>query len=193
MRYPQHWRRLVAVLALGGVASGVFAGAASAGKVSRDAFHDEGAFVLRNFCDVPGLDVRVSFTIDARVQFVPRGRDQLAYFLQHGTRAETLTNLANGTSLTSFTRVTEKDLRVTDNGDGTLTVLILATGNGTLYGADGKAIARNPGQVRFRLLVDHGGTPTDPSDDEIIAFLGNVKESTGRSDDYCEAAVPALT
>ena len=193
MRYPQHWRRLVAVLALGGVASGVFAGAASAGKVSRDAFHDEGAFVLRNFCDVQGLDVRVSFTIDARVQFVPRGRDQLAYFLQHGTRAETLTNLANGTSLTSFTRVTEKDLRVTDNGDGTLTVLILATGNGTLYGADGKAIARNPGQVRFRLLVDHGGTPTDPSDDEIIAFLGNVKESTGRSDDYCEAAVPALT
>ena len=193
MRYRQHWRRLVAVLALGGVASGVFAGAASAGKVSRDAFHHEGTFVLRNFCDVPGLDVRVSFTIDARVHVVPRGRDQLAYFLQHGTRAETLTNLADGTSLTSFTRVTEKDLRVTDNGDGTLTVLILATGNGTLYGPDGKAIARNPGQVRFRLLVDHGGTPTDPSDDEVIAFLGNVKESTGRSDDYCAAAVPALT
>ena len=61
-----------------------------------------------------------------------------------------------------------------------------------LYGEDGKVIARNPGQVRFEILVDHGGTPTDPSDDEFLEFLGVVKESTGRSDDYCEAAVPIL-
>jgi hypothetical protein len=38
-----------------------------------------------------------------------------------------------------------------------------------------------------------GGTPTDPSDDEFLEFLGVVKESTGRSDDFCEAAVPLLT
>jgi hypothetical protein len=82
---------------------------------------------------------------------------------------------------------------VTDNGDGTLTILILATGNDVLYGEDGKAIARNPGQIRFEILVDHGGTPTDPSDDEFLADLGLVKGSTGRSDDFCEAAVPALS
>lgn len=103
-----------------------------------------------------------------------------------------LTNLANGKSLTSFARVTDKDLRVTDNGDGTLTVLILATGNAVLYGEDGKAIARNPGQIRIELLVDHGGTPNDPSDDEVLSEE-LVKGSTGRSDDFCEAAVPALT
>ncbi len=192
MRYP-HWLRLVAILALGAVAPGVFAGVASAGKASPDAFHDEGTFVRDDFCGVPGLDVRVNFGIDLRVHVVRRGRDQLAYFLQHGTRTETLTNLANGRSVTSIARVTEKDLRVTDNGDGTLTVLVLATGNATLYGADGKAIARNPGQVRFELLVDDGGTPSDPSDDEVIDFLGVVKPSTGRSDDFCQAAVPALT
>lgn len=192
MRYP-HWLRLVAILALGGVAAVVFAAAAIAGKVSQDAFHDEGTYVLEDFCDVPGLDLRVDFTIDGRVHVVPRGRDQLAYFLQHGTRTETLTNPANGKSVTYVARVTEKDMRVTDNGDGTLTVLVLATGNATLSGADGKAIARNPGQVRFELLVDDGGTPADPSDDEIIDFLGVVKGSTGRSDDVCEAAVPALT
>jgi hypothetical protein len=41
---------------------------------------------------------------------------------------------------------------------------------------------RNPGQVRFELLVDHGGTPSDPSDDEFLEFLGVVKGSTGRND-----------
>lgn len=192
MRYP-HWTRRVAILALAGVAAVVFAAAASGGKVSHDAFQHEGTFVLDDFCDVPGLDVRVDFGIGARFHVVPRGRHQLSYFLQHGTRTETLTNPANGKSVTSVARVTEKDLRVTDNGDGTLTILVLATGNATLYGADGKAIARNPGQVRFELLVDDGGTPDDPWDDEVIEFLGIVKDSTGRSDDFCEAAVPALT
>ena len=140
-----------------------------------------------------GLDVELTFVLDVRVHVVPHGSDRLDYFLQHGRRSEVLTNLANGVSVTSLTIVTEKDLRVTDNGDGTLTILILATGNAILYGEDGKAIARNPGQVRFEILVDHGGTPTDPSDDEFLEFLGEVKGSTGRSDDFCEAAVPALT
>ena len=62
-----------------------------------------------------------------------------------------------------------------------------------LYGENGKAIARNPGQIRLEILVDHGGTPNDPSDDEFLADLGVVKGSTGRSDDFCEAAVPALS
>jgi hypothetical protein len=104
-----------------------------------------------------------------------------------------LTNLANGKSVTAVVNVFEKDKRVTDNGDGTLTVLIVATGNAVLYGADGKAIARNPGQIRFELLFDDGGTPDDPFDDEFLADLGLVKGSTGRSDDFCEAAVPALS
>jgi hypothetical protein len=57
---------------------------------------------------------------------------------------------------------------------------------------NGKAIARNPGQIRLKLLVDHGGTPNDPSDDEVLSEE-IVKGSTGRSDDFCEAAVPAMT
>jgi hypothetical protein len=89
-------------------------------------------------------------------------------------------------------RAGNRDLKVTDNGDGTLTLLVLATGNSILYGMNGEAIARNPGQVRFELLIDHNGTPTDPSDDEFLAFLGIVKESTGRSDDFCAASVAAL-
>jgi hypothetical protein len=102
------------------------------------------------------------------------------------------TNLANDNAVTEVVTGMSRDLRVTDNDDGTLTILVLSTGNVVVYGPDGKAIARNPGQVRFELVVDHGGTPTDPSDDEFLDFR-LVKESTGRTDDFCAAVVPVLT
>ncbi len=44
-----------------------------------------------------------------------------------------------------------------------------------------------------KTLVDNGGTPSDPSDDEFLKFLGVVKESTGRTDDFCAAVVPAIS
>jgi hypothetical protein len=171
----------------------MLAAAASAvpGQVFRETIHDEFEFVDENFCDA-GLPVEVAVVLDIRVHAVAHGRDRLVYFLQHGTETDVLTNLENDKSVSSFARVIEKDLRVTDNGDGTLTVLILATGNAVLYDEDGKAIARNPGQIRLELLIDHGGTPNDPSDDEVLAEE-LVKGSTGRSDDFCEAAVPALS
>ena len=58
---------------------------------------------------------------------------------------------------------------------------------------DGKAIARNPGQSRWEILIDNNGTPQDPSDDEFLEFLGDVKGSTGRTDDACAAMVAELT
>jgi hypothetical protein len=167
------------------------AASAAPGQVFRETIHDEFEFVDENFCDA-GLPVEVAVVLDIRVQAVAHGRDRLAYFLQHGTETDVLTNLANGKSVSSVAMVIEKDLRVTDNGDGTLTVLILATGNAVLYDEDGKAIARNPGQIRVELLIDHGGTPNDPSDDEVLSEE-LVKGSTGRSDDFCEAAVAALS
>jgi hypothetical protein len=164
-------------------------GASAAGVVVHDSIHDEYSYVLEGFCDVAGLDVAVDSTLDIQARIGPRGPDGLLYFVSHGRQHEVLT--ANGTSLTSDAVVNEKDHKITLNPDGTLTVLVVATGNAVLYGPNGKAIARNPGQLRFELLIDEKGTP-DPSDDEITR-LGNVKGSTGRTDDYCAAAVPALT
>jgi hypothetical protein len=187
---PSRVARLGAILALGAAAA-MLPAAAGAGQVFRETIHDEFEFVEDNFCDA-GLTVEVAVVLDIRVHAVPHGPDGLVYFLQHATETDVLTNLANGISLKSFVRVTEKDQLVTDNGDGTLTILILATGNAVLYDQNGKAIARNPGQIRIELLVDHGGTPSDPSDDEVLSEE-LVKSSTGRSDDVCEAAVPALT
>ena len=169
------------------------AATADARQVFRETIHEEREIVLEDFCDVPGLTVEITRVMDMRVNVVSRGQAGLTYFLQHGVIREALHNPATGKTLTSVATVTEKDMRVTPNGDGTFTILVLATGNAVLYGPDGKAIARNPGQTRFEILVDDGGTPTDPSDDEFLGRLGTVKESTGRTDDFCDAAVPALS
>jgi hypothetical protein len=185
-----HWPR--AVLVLAATVALTLTAAASAGKVSRETIHEEDTVVLEDFCEVEGLTVELSFVLDLRVKSAPRGRDRLVYFQSHGRRTEVITNVANDRFVTTASKVLEKDLKVTNNGDGTLTILILATGNAAVYGPNGKAIGRNPGQVRFELVVDHGGTPQDPDDDEELSFR-IVRESTGRTDDFCGAVVPALS
>jgi hypothetical protein len=187
MRHPRT-PLLAGLVAVCAAMAAVLGASAAAGHV-HDSIHDEYSYVLEDFCDVSGLEVAVDSTLDIQARFGPRGSDGPLYFVSHGRQHEVLT--ANGTSLTSDAVVNEKDHKITLNPDGTLTVLVLATGNAVLYGPNGNAIARNPGQLRFELLIDEKGTP-DPSDDEITR-LGNVKGSTGRSDDYCAAAVPALT
>jgi hypothetical protein len=188
-----HSLRLGTILAVSAAIALVLGTAASAGLIFQDTFHDEGTFVLEDFCDVPGLTIDGAFTVDGRVQATPHGPSGLAYFIEHLRSTTVLTNPETGLSTTEVVTVLQKDQRVIDNGDGTLTILELGTGNDVVYGPAGKAIARNPGQIRFELLIDDSGTPTDPSDDVFLADLGTVKDSTGRNDDFCEAVVPALT
>jgi hypothetical protein len=174
------------------VGSIALAGWASAQPIEHTDFHDEFTEIEEDFCDVAGLTVQVDQVVDGRFLLNPHGPDGLAYGHENSHVTVVFTNVDNGITITEVDNVIFKDLRVTDNGDGTLTILVLGTGSGVLYGPDGKAIARNPGQIRFEILIDHGGTPTDPSDDEELEFLGIVKGSTGRTDDFCAAAVPVL-
>ena len=174
------------------VGSMALAGGASAKPIEHTDFHDEFTEIINDFCEVSELTVQFDQVVDGRFLFNPHGPDGLAYANATFRGTTTYTNVDNGITVTEVGNAVDKDLRVTDNGDGTLTILVLTTGNIAVYGPDGKALARNPGQVRFELLIDHGGTPTDPSDDEELAFLGVVKGSTGRTDDFCAAVVPVL-
>jgi hypothetical protein len=183
--------RLSALLALGVTAAAMLAAGAAAQPPFKERFHDEGTFVDEDFCGA-GITVDGTFVVDGSVLVVAQGPDGLAYFLEHISQTTTFTNRANGKTVTIESSTNGKDLRVTDNGDGTLTILILRTGNDVYYGPDGNVIGRNPGQIRLEILVDHSGTPTDPFDDVFLAEE-LVKGSTGRSDDFCEAAVPALS
>jgi hypothetical protein len=161
---------------------------ATAAPLEHEHFQEDVRTVIRNFCgDLRVLEHRVIKGMDL---INARGPDGLAYFLGRARGRISYTNLANGKTFTEVFSTISKDLRVTNNGDGTLTILVLATGGYKVYGPDGKLLFRDPGQIRFELLVDHGGTPRDPSDDEFLEFLGLVKGSTGRNDtegrDFCE-------
>jgi hypothetical protein len=181
-----------------GVATGLIvawialAGAASAEPLEHGKFHEETTDMVEDFCDIPGFTVQFDRVADGKFLANPHGPDGLAYFVEHLKFTDVWTNLANGNAVTVEGTELSKDLQVTDNADGTLTIVVLGTGNLVVYGPDGKAIARDPGQVRVEFLVDDGGTPTDPSDDGEPEFVGVVKESTGRNGDFCAAAVPVL-
>ena len=98
--------------------------------------------VIDDFCDVEGLTVEEAFVVDLSDK--TSTHKGLVYFHEKARVSQVFTNLANGRFVTSNSNVLQKDQRVTDNGDGTLTVVYKATGNATLYGEDGKAIGRNP-------------------------------------------------
>lgn len=180
-------RQLLAALVTAVLTIGFTTSAALARPLERVHFHDVTSEVLEDFCG----DLTVRIDEDVRGSFLlnAHGPDGLAYGSEKVRGTQVITNLANDKTLTQIFSVLQKDLRVTDNGDGTLTILVLATGSSKVYGPDGKLLFSDPGQIRFEILIDHGGTPTDPSDDEFLEFLGLVKGSTGRNDlqdrDFC--------
>ncbi len=169
-----------------------FAPEAVARPIDQGTFHDEFTDEFDDFCGVEGLHVTADVSIDGRFLMNIRKPGTAPYYQERITITEVDTN-DDGDSVTSVTGVLQRDLKITDNGDGTVTILVLATGPANMYdNSTGKAIARDPGQIRFEILIDLNGTPTNPDDDEFIAFLGQVKGSTGRSDDYCEGALSVL-
>lgn len=186
-------RRTVATLAAAMMATPLVAAVPAHGKVVESG-SETVVFVgvADDFCDVEGLSVQfdVAGVVDYRIDV--RGSKGYAFYSERVTFDTTFTNLANGTSIRNHERSLFKDVTVKDNGDGTHTIIYFGTGNAALYDASGKAIARNPGQVRFEVVLDLNGTPGD-IDDDIFISETLILGSTGRNDDFCAAAVPALT
>jgi len=122
-------RTLISAVLLGVVLPIIVSSApASAKLIERGEFHEVFTGVIDDFCDVPGFTVSFEIVADGAYSLTSRGRDGLVYFMDHTTSWQTTTNLDNGLSVVDKTRVVDKDLHVTDNGDGTLTIVILLTG-----------------------------------------------------------------
>lgn len=179
--------RLTAIGAVTALALGTWVGQATAKPIEREHFHETTSSVFEACGD---LTLRYDRDVSGSFLGNTHGPEGFAYgqLTLHGT--ESFTNVANGKSFTHRFNHVEKALDITDNGDGTLTVLVLATGSDKFYGPDGEYLFNDPGQTRWEILIDHAGTPTDPSDDEFLEFLGVVKGSTGRNDtqdrDFCD-------
>jgi hypothetical protein len=179
-------RRYTRGIALGLAATAVLAVPAAAGAkpLEHDHFHDE----VHETIDDCGLTLQFDRVLDGHFLFNPHGPDGLAYGAEHVRGTDTFTNLTNGHTMVVTYSFSSKDLRVTDNGDGTLTILGQGAGNFVSSGSHSSVVLRSTGIQRVEVLIDHAGTPTDPSDDEFLEFLGVVKEQTGRHDigDFCE-------
>jgi hypothetical protein len=176
---------VVAIAITAVVGAGAPVGAA---PVDRGHFHDVGSELLEGFCG--DLNMLHSWDVSGSFLGVARGPDGLVHYRDSVGGTDVWTNVDTGKSYTGKWTSNSRDLKVTDNGDGTLTILVQASGGEQWYDANGKVVLRNPGLIRWEILVDDGGTPTDPFDDGFIAFLGVVKGSTGRNDtdgrDFCE-------
>jgi hypothetical protein len=172
-------------IALGLAALAVLAVPAAAGAkpLEHNHFHDE---VHETIVDC-GLTLQFDRVLDGHFLFNSHGPDGLAYGGEQLRGTDTFT-LPNGHTFVVTFSFASKDLRVTDNGDGTLTILGQAAGNFVASGSHSSVVLRSTGIQRAEVLIDHAGTPTDPSDDEFLRFLGVIKEQTGRNDfgDFCE-------
>ncbi len=137
---------------------------------------------LTEFVDCGDVTVRVDLEVDWSFLLNPHGRDRLAYGMEASHGQQVWTNLTTGSSLTLVTNLLVKDQQITDNGDGTLSIVVKSSGGVNVFGPDGELLFKDPGQSRSLLLIDHGGTPADPSDDAFLEDLGRIKGSTGRND-----------
>lgn len=192
-RHTSRRARLTA-FAAAAVVLGVMASAApaSARPLDRGTFHDELDDVVTDFCGVSGLTVAVTGTADGSFLDNAHGSDGLVYSRESSRTDQVLTDVDNGAWVRVVTSEIGKDLHVTDNGDGTLTVTTFGSGNSVTYDSDGNVIARDPGQTRVQLLIDDNGTPSYPDDDEFLDFLGVLLGSTGLNADFCATTLEAF-
>ena len=121
----------------------------------------------------PDLEFDVLYVEDAwgTFRFQQRG-DGLYYGGSTFTREFSWTNVETGTTFSGTSHGVEKDLHVTDNGDGTITIEVLNAGTTTYRHDDGDRMFVDSGRNFFSIVIDTNGTPDDPEDDEFVEFIG---------------------
>jgi hypothetical protein len=84
---------------------------------------------------------------------------------------QTFTNPDTGKSITNqFAGVAFKDLSVTDNGDGTITLRTASAGlPEKLVLPDGTIVNMDVGQIVVVSVLDYNGTPTNADDDTLLS------------------------
>ena len=164
---------------------GIAAGPASAAVIENRHFVDSGSDTF-DFC--PDINAEISWNDRVHELIRTHGPDGLVYFKANVHGTSVFTNLDTGGTYTNTYTVTDRDLKVVDNGDGTLTITIQNTGSFKWFDSDGNRVLKGTGNFRFQLLVDHGGTPTDPSDDVELDFvvLKNAGQDETAGRDFCE-------
>jgi hypothetical protein len=160
---------------------------ATAKPIDKGHFHDVFTSDVYDCDGTPAqdaVDVHVNFT------FNQRGSSPFPYYREsvHGTAVTT--NLDNNGTFTNVFTNNSRDHTIVENGDGTITITVYASGTSRFYDTNGEFVLKDPGQTRFAFDIDYNGTPGDPNDDvEVPDSFRIVRPSTGNSDlsqrDFC--------
>jgi len=107
------------------------------------------------------------------------------YFAEGFRSTLTYTNPETGLTFTVVKVRTSKDLRIVDNGDGTLTLTAQSTGGLWTYGPDGELAGSTRGLTRDTFLVDTKGT-ADLFDDEFSPIGEPFTAGLHETGDFCD-------
>ena len=115
----------------------------------------------------------VKFTYDSWGTFrlVPHGPSWIPYGASNFNEVGVFTNLDNGKTFSFVTHGVDKDVHITDDGAGILTINALEAGPVNYYGPDGKPLYREAGLFTFTVVIDTKGTP-DFEDDVTLSKTG---------------------
>ena len=137
----------LAVVALGMLATGLGTAPAAADPGDWETEHFAWGETMEDTCGIAGLTVEDVGSGESRTRLVARGADELQHLEEYAVDTDVYTNLANGRSVSVVENRYGRDVTVTDNGDGTLTVVELFSGHQTVYDADGNVLERAAGSV----------------------------------------------
>jgi len=118
--------------------------------------------------DCPRIRGRIDVDFRVYLRAVARHRAKIVYYTEHDRGTRTITNLATGKAVREIYSEANKDQQITDNMDGTFTLIQKITGTFRTYGPDNKLILHEAGTLIYRLTLDNNGTPQDPSDDVVL-------------------------
>ena len=178
--------KLVGVAAVTVLLGGLAVTPATAAVIENSHFVDSDTFDVT----CPGVNAEGLFVEDVHVLIKTAGEEGLVYFAVNVHGTTTYTNLDTDKSFTSVYTFNDRDLRVTDNGDGTLTITVQTAGVFRYYDPEGKLLFVDAGNFRGQFMVDDGGTPTDPDDDTEIPDSFMVLKEVGSAQtagrNFCE-------
>jgi len=188
-------RRVTANLAVRGLAATIAAVAAAAvttvpanAKVfDKEHFHDSSVSDPYDCDGIPAVD---SSEVDVHLTAVLRGSSPFPAFREHFSGTAVTTNTDTGGTFTNVFALNSQDHKITDNGDGTITITEDASGTSRFYDQFGNFVLKDPGSLRFAFDLNYNGTPGNPDDDtEVPGSFRIIHGPTGNSDlssrDFC--------
>lgn len=144
--------------------------------------------------DLPFM-LRHDGTFNSRVRFMLRGNNPWGYFSVALTGRDTYTNLETGTTMRGSWNLREADQTITDNGDGTSTIVSTLFNRTAYHAPSGALIGTDVWRTTGTWVIATQGTP-DPGDDEvvseeIVAPTTGARTLDGR--DLCDIAAEYLS